>query len=319
MNSGGYISDFNAPDVREATDVLSGQSAFAKRPLVCRWPAGLAPEGFIVFCHGLGSNGGEYADLSRHWARHGYLVIHPTFSDAIAIVAGEEPHLGLDPEADLSGWTSLPHVTARMHEILHAPERWLERLEVIGRLMESFPEICEATCGRQAAPIPGAIAGHSFGAYTAQLLAGAEIDLPQDPARRFRDDRFEAAVLLSAQGRDQQGLRVGSWDAMTGPVLNVTGTLDRGAKGGDWRWKSEPYELAPAGGKYLAVLDGADHFLGGFSPREGRKHVPAQQQAVADITLAFLDAHVRGRRAGRNWLCSIGSGIGDCRLLFKRK
>src|SRR5690606_13641134 len=109
----------------------------------------------------------------------------------------------------------------------------------------------------------GAITGHSFGAYTAQLFAGAEIDLPGEGPRNFRDDRFSAAILLSAQGRDQQGLREGSWDGIEGPMLNVTGTLDGGAKGQDWHWKMEPYELAPAGDKYLAVLVGADHYLGG--------------------------------------------------------
>ncbi|HWK63584.1 MAG TPA: hypothetical protein VNS34_01495 [Rhizobiaceae bacterium] len=319
MSGAVYRSDFGAHAVREADHVLAGHSAFAERPLVCRWPAGRAPAGFIVFCHGLGSNGGEYAALSAHWARHGYLVIHPTFGDAIKIVAREEPALGLDPQADLSGWTAIPHVRARMHEILHDPERWMERVRHVRSLMAALPELFEATCGTHRMPVPGAIAGHSFGAFTAQLLAGAEIDMSDAVARRFGDERFSAAVLLSAQGRDQQGLRDGSWDAVDGPVLNVTGTLDRGAKGGDWHWKSEPYELAPPGGKYLAVLEDGDHFLGGFIDRETQRQVPAQQEAVRQITLTFLDAYLRGRPAARDWLASIDDAVGDCRLLFKRK
>jgi hypothetical protein len=318
MRDAPYISDFGEHGLREAHDILAGHPAFAERPLVCRWPDGGA-EGFVVFCHGLGSDGSEYSALSGHWARHGYLVIHPTFRDAIGAVARDEPELELDPRADLSDWTAIPHVKARMHEILHTPERWLERVGLVRSLMTGLTEIFEATCGRQVKFIPGAIAGHSFGAYAAQLLAGAEIDLPGDPARRFRDERFRAAVLLSAQGRGQQGLRNGSWDAMAGPVLNVTGTLDRGAKGGDWRWKSEPFELAPAGGKYLAVLEDADHYLGGFADRRVRRHVPAQQEAVKQITLAFLDANLRGRQAARDWLGSIAGSVGECPLHFKRK
>lgn len=319
MSGAVYRSDFGAHAVREADDVLAGHPAFAERPLVCRWPAGRTPVGFVVFCHGLGSNGGEYAALSAHWARHGYLVIHPTFGDAIEIVAREEPALGLDPQADLSGWTAIPHVRARMHEILHDPERWMERVRHVRSLMAALPELFEATCGTRGMPVPGAIAGHSFGAFTAQLLAGVEIDMPGGAARRFGDERFSAAVLLSAQGRDQQGLRDGSWDAVNGPVLNVTGTLDRGAKGGDWHWKSEPYELAPPGGKYLAVIEEGDHFLGGFADRETQRQVPAQQEAVRQITLAFLDAYLRDRPAARDWLASINDAVGDCRLLFKRK
>ena len=40
--------------------------------------------------------------------------------------------------------------------------------------------------GMNAVYLPLAIAGHSFGAYTAQLFAGAEIDRPDGP-RRFHD------------------------------------------------------------------------------------------------------------------------------------
>ncbi len=315
-----YTSDFGVWPVSESSRVLAGHPALGGLPLVCRWPEGRAPEGLVVFCHGLGSNGDEYAALSRHWAAHGYLVIHPTFRDAIGVVAREEPALGLDPQADLSAWTAIPHVRARMHEILHAPERWVERVALVSSLMSALPEIFEATCGTQAMPVSGAVAGHSFGAFTAQLLAGAEIDMPGAAGgRRFRDERFAAAVLLSAQGRDQQGLRDGSWDAMGGPMLNVTGTLDRGAKGGDWHWKCEPHELAPAGDKYLAVLEDGDHFLGGFIDRAPQRQVPAQQEAVKQVTLAFLDAHLRDRRSARGWLASIDDRVGDCRLLFKRK
>lgn len=307
-----------AGEVAEANDVLASDAAI-DAGLTCRWPADGRAEGFVLFCHGLGSNGGEYAVLSRHWARHGYLVIHPTFSDAVRRVAASEPALGLDPSVDLSGWIQIPAVQARMHEILHAPERWLERIATVGRVMDRLDSIVEATCGQPDRPLPGAIAGHSFGAYTAQLLAGAEIDLPDGDAGRFRDRRFGAAIVLSGQGRDQQGLRDGSWDRMDGPVLTVTGTLDRGAKGGDWRWKSEPFELAPPGDKYLAVLDGGDHYLGGFAENGIQPQVPAQQEAVRQLTLAFLDAHVRQQPAARDWLRAIGTEVGGARISFACK
>ncbi|MBX3573793.1 MAG: hypothetical protein KF694_15690 [Mesorhizobium sp.] len=313
-----YASDIEASDVREAHDVLASEPGIGPG-LTCRWPADRAPSGFVLFCHGLGSNGREYADLARHWARHGYLVIQPTFADAIGRVARNEPELGLDPDADLSGWTLMPAVRARMHEILHAPEHWLERIATANCIMDRLDKVLEATAGRPDRRLPCAIAGYSFGAYTAQLLAGAEIDLPGSPARRFRDGRFGAAMLLSPQGRDQQGLRDGSWEAMDGPVLTVTGTLDRGAKGGDWRWKSEPYDLAPAGGKNLAVIEDGDHHLGGFADNGIQRQVPGQREAVKQITLAFLDAHLRGSPAARDWLAAIGDRVGDCRLLFKRK
>lgn len=313
-----YASDIAAGDVREAHDVLAGEPGIGPG-LTCRWPSDRAPAGFVLFCHGLGSNGREYRDLARYWARHGYLVIQPTFADAVGRVARDEPELGLDPDADLSRWTQVPDIRARMHEILHAPEHWLERVATVNCVMDRLDKAIEATSGRPDRPIPGAIAGHSFGAYTAQLLAGAEIDLPGGQARRFHDDRFGAAILLSAQGRDQQGLRDGSWDGLDSPLLTVTGTRDQGAKGGDWRWKSEPFDLAPAGGKYLAVLEDGDHYLGGFADNGLQEQVPSQRNAVQQLTLAFLDAHVHGRPAARDWLGAIHDRVGDCQLLFKHK
>lgn len=296
------LDDLSRP-VRASHHVLADALPPAlHRPLTCRWPEQGPPAGIVLFCHGLGSSGTEYADLSRHWAEHGYLVIHPTFADAISLVAAAEPALGLDPQANLSRWTALPQVRALMHEILHAPASWLARLAVVEAVMAALPRILEETCGA-AAPLPVAIAGHSFGAYTAQLLAGAVIDLPGDPGRSFADPRFAAALLLSAQGRDQQGLRDGSWDALRGPVLTVTGTLDRGANGGGWGWKSEPFTLATGPDQYLAVLDDADHFLGGFAPGPQRQ-VPAQAETVQALTLLFLDAHLRGDTQARSRLRS---------------
>ncbi|MEO3386715.1 hypothetical protein [Mesorhizobium sp. CAU 1741] len=315
-----YVSDAGSRDTVEIHDVLADDPVVgAQRPLTCRWPVGGPPAGLVLFCHGLGSSGLEYAALSQHWAGHGYLVVHPTFRDSIDAVARDEPLQRFEPQADLSRWTTMPEVRARLHEILHSPDYWLSRLDLVRAVMAALPQILEATCGRQVGPLPAAIAGHSFGAYTAQLLAGAEIDMPDGRAHRFRDERFRAAVLLSAQGRDQQGLRDGSWDAIGCPMLNVTGTLDRGAKGGDWRWKSEPFELAPPGEKYLAVLEEADHFLGGFTDRGIQATVPSQQDAVKQMTLAFLDEHLRGSEAARIWLASIDNSIGDCRLLFRSK
>jgi len=315
-----YASDVGPLAVRERHDVLAGHAVIgAHRPLTCRWPGAVDPAGVVVFCHGLGSSGGEYAALSTHWARHGYLVIHPTFADSMGAVARAEPLLGLDPDSDLTGWTAMPAVRARMHEILHTPSVWLGRVAVIRAVMDAIDAIALATCGTPVASLRCAIAGHSFGAYAAQLLAGAEIELPDGQTGRFRDTRFNAAVLLSAQGRDQQGLHGNAWASMDGPVLTVTGTLDRGAKAGDWRWKAEPFNFAPAGGKYLMVLDDADHFMGGFADRAGQRQVPAQREALRQVSLAFLDAQLRNSEAALQWLGSVAGTVAGCPVLFKRK
>jgi hypothetical protein len=205
-----------------------------------------------------------------------------------------------------------------MYEILHTPSYWIERVRIVRQVMDSLEAVFAATCGTPPAPISGAIAGHSFGAYTSQLFAGAEIDVPGEGCRNFKDVRFAAAILLSAQGRDQQGLREGSWDDITGPMMNITGTLDGGAKGQDWHWKVEPYEFAPPGDKYLALLTDADHYLGGIA-RPGQSSSAAQKDAVFQLTLAFLNAYVTSDSAAKSWLGLVTDCVGGCRVLFERK
>lgn len=302
-----------------ADHVAPGAADGTPLPLVCRWPSARAPKACVIFCHGLGASGRDYAELSGHWASHGYLVIHPTFPDWVGAVVAAEPELGVGPAGNLDRWTEDSRIRPRMYEILHTPKYWLERINIVRQVLDGLDAVTAATCGRTDRHLPVAIAGHSFGAYTAQLLAGAEIDLPGEGRRSFRDRRFAAAILLSAQGRDQQGLREGSWDGISGPMLNVTGTRDGGAKGQDWHWKLEPYEFAPAGDKYLAVLTDGDHYLGGIA-RPDQSSVPTQRSAVERITLAFLDAYLTDDADAKARLDKIGDQVaGGCPLLFTRK
>lgn len=284
-------------------------------PLLCRWPKDQPLRGAIIFCHGLGGSADSYDLWSRTWAAGGYLVIHPTFPDSIYQVARENPDMGLDPTADLRLWMRDPDARAQMHKILHNPDYWRARIDIAHHVLNGLDPILHSIDHAEAEP-PLAIAGHSFGAYTTQLLAGAEIDLPEGPAS-FREPRFRAALVLSGQGRNQQGLREGSWRGMSGPVLTVTGKRDGGAMGQDWHWKCEPFNLAPAGNKYLAVIGDADHYLGGL--RQDDTVVMEQFNALALITTAFLDSHLAGARPARNWLNLVKDKVGNCEVIFRRK
>ena len=320
MNNQVYKSQFPTGSVNVSHEVK--HNGVVKQPLVltCRWPEGKPPKAVVIFCHGLGAGGRDYAALSIELAASGYFVVHPTFPDWIGAVAAAQPELEIELDSEgRFNWLNAPKVRERMFEILHSPSFWMERTLIVRQLLNGLDAILTSTCGRPERPLACAIAGHSFGAYTAQLFAGAEIDVPGKGVRQYKDARLAAAVLLSAQGRDQQGLREGSWDQMTGPVLNVTGTLDGGAKGQDWHWKCEPYHLAPAGDKYLAVLDNADHYLGGMTPDDPKSGFPAQRDAVTQLTLAFLDAHLMNDAAAKSWLSSISDHIGDCKLSFEKK
>jgi hypothetical protein len=158
-----------------------------------------------------------------------------------------------------------------------------------------------ATAGRRARPLPCAIAGHSFGACTAQLLAGAEIDLPGRPAQRFVDPRFAAALLLSAQGRDHHRY---SRPRRRRPGLAL---------------EKRAFHLALPGGKYLAIFEGADHYLGGIDRPNRKTADPAQFAAVAPLATPFLHAQLAGDAAALAWLEAVGDEIAGCPLRFERK
>ena len=55
-------------------------------------------------------------------------------------------------------------------------------------------------------------AGHSLGAYTAQGVGGATVEVPgKDESPSVADLRLKAILQLSGQGIDQQGLHKDSW------------------------------------------------------------------------------------------------------------
>jgi pimeloyl-ACP methyl ester carboxylesterase len=138
------------------------------------------------------------------------------------------------------------------------------------------------------------VAGHSFGAGTAQLIAGARLR-GRAGGQQFRDRRVRAALLLSPQGTGQlHGSH--SWSAIRIPMMTITGTHDFG-RGGGPSWRTEPFHGAPAGNKYLIVIERGVHDLGGIG-RSATSFPYAHDARQAGITqrlsLAFWDAHLKG-------------------------
>ena len=225
-------------------------------PLTCRWPAIAAPKGLVIFCHGLGASGRDYAELSGFWAAHG--------------LSGHPPDLSrLDRRRRDGRAANSASIRRQIHGLgcrPRGPGADVRDPAHAVLLARTDPDRARRCCDGLDAVLaaPAGASRRRFRRrhrrpFLRRLYRAALRRRRNRPAgcgpRSFRDDRFAAAILLSAQGRDQQGLREGSWDAITGPMLNVTGTLDGGAKGQDWHWKVEPYELAPPGDKYLALLD----------------------------------------------------------------
>jgi predicted dienelactone hydrolase len=133
-----------------------------------------------------------------------------------------------------------------------------------------------------------ALGGHSMGAATTMIEAGANAMKAENIAVEAGKDRFDAYVALSPQGVGYL-YEKGAWNNVKKPVLMVTGTKDGTAEGADYTARFTAFEGLPTGKKRFAIIDGASHLnLGGLYSSSTRK------QVVTLITEFLEDIRVRG-------------------------
>lgn len=257
----------------------------------------------IVWSHGLGGAADGAAFLGRFVASHGYVVVNIQHhgSDS-SIWEGKPGHpwdviraTPITREVTLARFADVPFV-----------------LDSLPGWMEENPEVAEhmdLSCV--------GMSGHSFGACTAQMMAGQKFPDGRGWLQSFRDDRFRAAIAYSPMpahddatglGHDKGGL----YGGIAIPMLYMTGTEDVSPLGGvTAAQREEPFEYAGAGGQHLVVLEGGDHMV--FAGSRGKLAENPLRQRHEDIikivSLAFWDAYLRGDAAAREWLS--GQGLRD--------
>ena len=238
---------------------------------ILRYPSGPAsgPFPLIVFAHGFADTPATYYRLLRSWAQAGFVVAAPVFplENADAPGGPDESDLINEP-GDISF--------------------------VISRLL--------AESAAASGPLAGlidpsriAVAGHSDGAEAALAVADA---------RRFRDPRVRAAVILS--GAELSG--IGGYDFGPGSpaLLAVQGTADT---------SNQPrytytYFRAANRPKYLLRLPGAEHVPPYTSEQP-------QLGIVERVSAAFLDGYLGVAPADAERLPALGDVPGDAELLAR--
>ena len=248
------------------------------------------PVATIIFSHGAGGSGDYYNPLAQHWASHGYIVILPTHSDSIGRLTkdgvrdlfntnreGERRRRGSARGLiDLTDWANRPRDISFIIDSTDLIEQQVPAIE--GRID----------------PDRIGVGGHSFGAFTAQLIGGTDPLGPGD----FTDPRSRCELLISPQGLGGL-LTERSWKGFTGPALTITGDNDEGRNGEPANpWRRDPYDHSPPDTHTLLWIDDAYHNFGGISGRilPGPDQGPANPQHVELVqraTLAFWNHHLR--------------------------
>ena len=257
-------------------------------PITILPPAGgAAPHPALIFSPGYGGRPAGFVRLVAPWVAAGFVLLLPEHLDSFGRDAPHRPSF-----ANLERYAAL-------------------RLADIDAILTALPDLA-GRAGARIAPGRVGLGGHSFGAWTAAVIAGATVFLPGGQERSFADPRPAAFFLLAAPpvppGADArhsfQGLAPASFRSLTRPLLLIDGTHDNGP--GGYRDRLAAYELSPPGHKYLGVVREATHMtLAGIAPSgDGPLDALAARSlaGVHALTLPFWQGFVAGLRDSVAWL-----------------
>ncbi|MEC5384986.1 hypothetical protein VVD49_04585 [Uliginosibacterium sp. H3] len=225
----------------------------------------------VLFSHGMGGSRNGYSYLADDWASHGIASLHVQ-------------HVG----SDRSVWQgSRIGVLWQLQQAAGAGE-------AMARAQDMRFALDQLLASPQASRIASdriAVAGHSYGANTAMLVAGAHV-VHNGDTLALSDARIKAAILISSPpfyGEDDftpilQTIRV--------PSLHITSTADVIEIPGYYSDVSDRIKIFNAIGsqdKTLAVFKGGSHSM--FTDRSNTGGValnPLVKQATSELTRAFL-------------------------------
>ena len=242
----------------------------------------------ILFSHGLGGNRYGPAFLERRWRARGYVTVflqHPGSDDAVWRDAAPGERMSA-----LRAAGTLAQLVHRMRDVVAVLDALADgRASGEHRPLDERMDLSRI-----------GIAGHSFGAYTAQAVAGQWV-APGIPGV-WPDPRIKAALLLSP-GAPQRIAPQEAFGQVAIPWMLMTGTHDS-AIVGPATDRLSVFPALPPGRKYELVLDGAEHSVSGDAalpgdtlPRDAR-----HTRAIQALSTAFWDSTLRADPAAQAWL-----------------
>lgn len=250
-------------------------------PVRVYWPTTAAPrQGWpvILFSHGMGGSRRGYSYLGSYWASQGFLAVHVQ-------------HVGSDRR--LWGGNRLALVM-RLQQAARAEEA-IDRTQ---DMRFALDQLLQGPWAMQVDKARIVAAGHSYGANTSLLLAGARVAEPERLLRgtatlpSMQDERIRAAIVISAPPFYGEGDPTPIVGAIRIPTLHISATEDEINIPGYYSDASDRVQLFQATGgphKALALFAGGSHSI--FTDRAGTGGVdlnPRVKAATRELSLAYL-------------------------------
>ena len=246
----------------------------------------------ILWSHGFGGNRDGASFISRYLAERGYILVHMT-------------HIGTDS----SLWEGKSaHPWDVLQEVKITRETTLNRMYDVPFVMDELemlkreePELSHMDFKRIG------MSGHSFGAMTAQVMAGMLFPNHDQELMNMRDERISCGILYSptpiSHLTDAAASTVyGSIDI---PLLHMTGTDDDAPLedyGYDYRLMIHEHAGHPE--QYKHILEDGDHMI--YNGTRGKLAVnPKRNEHENEIKFmahAFWDAYLKDDGRAREWL-----------------
>ena len=234
----------------------------------------------VVFSHGIGSARDGYTYLGHYWAKHGIASLHVQ-------------HVG----SDRALWQGNPFgLVSRFQQAAG-------EAEAVARVHDqrfALDRVLASEWGTQVDRARIVVAGHSYGANTTLMSAGARV-VREGAAIELRDPRYSAAIVISAPpfygDEDFRPILAG----VTIPTLHVTTTDDIiriPGFGSGVEDRLKVFDAIGGAHKVLAVYRHGTHNVFTdhryFDSRDVSEQV---KQATESLSLAFIDTAFGGSRS----------------------
>ena len=261
-------------------------------PVKVYYPAsGDGPFPVVVVSHGLGGTREGIAYLGEYFAAHGYISLHVQH-----------------PGSDDSAWRGKMRPMASMRKAATDLDNILDRPKDVTFVLDEAERRAKAgdALWAKADFTRVAVAGHSFGAFTALAAAGRELKGPMgNMSVNLGDPRIKACIALSAPASAREA-KNGSYDTIKVPCLHMTGTEDNSPIGEtSAKDRRIPFDSINGADQYLLTFKGGDHMIfNGPRKRTGLAALRGSsisvetearyEKLIEECTTEFLDASLRG-------------------------